>query len=1474
MSKTRLWRRFTPISISIYIYSHADAVWRCLVGLLVLAGLMCTNPVVAQTGAKTDVKTVATANGQKIVLLSTYVVSPARLSKLVAAATQAGVPLQTLSAEEDSLDTIQQALRSASLVVVDAPHSSVAQSVAGRLGESIVKSGKPYVVVGEFSAVAKNQPVAAAPLKAELGVGSAWAQRLREYWRFGGAQNMRFAMAALQSDSVRSATAATSASAVTSLPPAVQLPLQGFYNPRWAQIESSSQTLENSLTYLPNTSKSVKNASNTPLDGEFVGKNAIKTVAIAVNNAVFTSDDTLWLDSMIAALEQRGLRAYAFYGPRQQKDLFFQMTHATPAPLSGMSQGGQGPKRLADVIINAALVFNPTERKAELERIGIPVLQTMPALAMDASQWTQSKDGLALSDVSYYYTPSELAGMVDAMLITARDAKTGALLPIPAQINAVADKAAALARLQQTPRAQRRVAMMVYNYPQGEGNFGASFLNVPKSLHNMLAAMKAAGYQTQVPTAEQITPQVQATLGAFYKPETLATLPAQGLADVLPLSAYVTWFRALPLATQSRIESYWGAPETSIMLRPNASTGAGLSFERSEPGFIIPRVLLGNVVVMPQPLRHEVTAGTAAELRKKRIGHRSSVPLSHNYLATYLWLRTQLGADAVVHVGTHGTLEWAPGKERGLSSQDDPLLALGDLPNVYPYIMDNLGEALTAKRRGRAVLVSHSTPMFSPAGFRPGVHEMHDLMHDWETVAPGPVKQELENRLIAAFVEHQLHRDVGWTQQKIRADFAGFMELLHPYLDDIAQTAQPLGLAAFGEVPDAQRRFGTVMQTLRKPLIDALGEDIDEVFLLDAKKIINSRPARWLQVALKDPQTASTLDLRVQDALEAAKSATHSSVPNRAEAKLLDPKVLLALALRAQQLDAALANNEEIKGFLAALDGQHLKTSYGGDPVRNPESLPTGRNLYGFDPSRVPTRQAWDTGVAAFEAWMKQHRQAHGNRWPEKIAFTLWAGETMRHQGVMEAQALYALGVKPRWDDAGRVAGLDILSVAELKRPRLDVLVSVTGSYRDQFPMVMRWVDEAVRQVAQIKEADNLVARNTQKLAKDFAAQGATAQEAKRWSTARVFSNEQGSYSTGLSEAANATDIWKKADKGGGDAQMSQLYTDRMGHAYGQGIDGVGQHKAYAKNLAQVDAALLSRTSNTYGVLTSDDPFQYLGGMAQAVRQLTGKDPALYVQNLRDTTEVITESASSAIAKEMQTRYLHPQWITAQKAEGYSGTLQVLKTAQFLWGWQVTAPQAVRQDHWQSLHNVYVRDQYKLGTREWLEGDNRAAFAQTLERMLDAVRLNYWQPDDATKRELTQAYSEALKATGLRESNPAVQRFAQALLANSALPASAQQSASASRSISPTPTSQTQAAKKADQAQTQPQPAAKPVIKGLKLELQQPLPPASSATANIVNSLATLLGMSLLLALGAWRQSRRWRVELEQQTLFLSRQGV
>jgi cobaltochelatase CobN len=747
----------------------------------------------------------APAQPSRIVVLSTSLVSPARVVRLQAAAHDAGVPLQVVSAATDSPEALAAALDGARLLVIDAPHISVAQAAAARFGDAVSRSATPYVLIGEFALVAKGQ-----------ASGRAVGGRTRRRCRLGAAAARVLALRGCGQPR-RGDEGARATRRPRRLPAPVPLPLAGFYHPGWPRIETDIAAIDK----LPGSG----------------------TVAIAINGATVSGDDTGWLDTLIAALEQRGLRAYAFYGPRQQKDLFFRMTHA-------------GEQRVADAIVNAALVFNPNERKAELERIGVPVLQTLPSLAMDAAQWAQSKDGLSQTDIAAYYSPSELAGMTDPMLVSARDAAAGTLQPLPAQIDAVAGKAAALLRLQRTPPADRRVAMLVYNYPPGEANFGASFLNVPRSVNNMLAAMQSAGYRTALPGTDALIAQVQATMKAYYpvgQGDALQPLLDRNLADALPLSRYVAWFRALPAETQRRIETYWGPPEKSTMLRPVAG----------EPAFVIPRVQFGHVVVLRQPPRFE--PGTQVADKAAQVYHRSAVPLSHGYLATYLWLRTQFGASAVVHVGTHGTVEWSAGKERGLSVQDDPLLALGDLPNVYPYIMDNLGEATTAKRRGRATMVSHSTPMFAPAGFRPGVQEMHERMHDWETLSPGPVKTALERQLTAEFVAQHYDHDLKWTPARIRADFTGFIAVLHPYLDELAQTAQPLGLATFGQAPDAQRRRMTVLQILGKPLVEALGEDIGEAFLVDAKNVASSKPARWVELALAEAPAAIAMGRTAAD---------------------------------------------------------------------------------------------------------------------------------------------------------------------------------------------------------------------------------------------------------------------------------------------------------------------------------------------------------------------------------------------------------------------------------------------------------------------------------------------------------------------------------------------------------------------------------------------------------------------------------
>ena len=969
--------------------------WICLVGL---ASITCS-----QVKAQSDLSKDNVPKRHSITWITSFLTSQSKWLLVEREASQANLSVQAIDVSTITEAEIGRLVSdSSALLVIDAAHLSVGAKMESILGPALNASDIPYLLIGDFDSVVKKSPPIGQLIAAERGIGAKTAQRIREYYRFGGAKNARMLVTALAQ---RSSNA--------ELPESIPFPAQGFYHPSWDKIETDPMQVDARLEMF--SSKGALPIGNTQ---------ALGMVAIAVNAAVFTSGDHAWLDRLIDQLQRKGVTAFAFYGPRQNAALFQEMM-----------LGSKGLR--AQVLLNAALVFRPNERKADIESLGLPVVQLLPSLAVTAEQWRTSAQGLAFQDISFYYASSEQAGMIDPILLTARDSETQQLKVIDEQLPLVVERVVAQLRLQQSPRSNRRLAMIVYNYPSGANNFGASFLNVPESAACILERLKSDGYTCETLHADSIVQQVQRTLAAFYSTDSLRECLASGLADRISLSDYLAWFRSLPQDTQSRIEEYWGPPEKSSMLMTD---DIGQSF------FAIPRVVAGNVSVMPQPPRFDVQRSIDSDKRKTRLAHRSSVPLSHHYLATYLWMRSIWKAHAMIHLGTHGTAEWAPGKERGLSSFDDPNLALGSLPNVYPYIMDNLGEATTAKRRGRAILLSHLTPMFTPSGFRPGWHEMHDLMHDWEVASEGNVREAIQTKLVETFLNQNLHRDLGFTEQEMRDDFEGFQEQLHPYLDDIAQSAQPQGLAVFGQIPSPQRRFGMILQILRKPMIEALGEDIDEVFLLDSDKVLKSRPARWLRVALADPETASTLDLRMLDAIE---KNSLSSAPNRASKKKIDSQVLLDLAQRAKRLEEALSQNEELDRLADTLDGKHVPSSYGGDPVRNPESLPTGRNLYGFDPSRVPTKQAWEIGIVAMDRWIEDYRQSHEGRSPTKVAYSLWAGETIRHQGVMESQVLYAMGIRPVWGEAGRVTGIEIISKGELQRPRIDLLLSVTGSYRD-----------------------------------------------------------------------------------------------------------------------------------------------------------------------------------------------------------------------------------------------------------------------------------------------------------------------------------------------------------------------------------------------------------------------------------------
>jgi cobaltochelatase CobN len=719
---------------------------------------------------------------------------------------------------------------------------------------------------------------------------------------------------------------------------------------------------------------------------------------------------------------------------------------------------------------------------------------------------------------------------------------------------------------------------------------------------------------------------------------------------------------------------------------------------------------------------------------------------------------------------------------------------------------------------------------------------MHELMHEWETVDPGPTRQGLERQMIQQFVEHNLHHDLGWTAEQIAANFSGYLELLHPYLDRLAQSSQPKGLAVFGVVPDEAQRRGSILQLLRVPLIEALGEDIDEAFLIDHEGVAKARPARWLDLALKDPLAASQLDLRPSTPA----SGNEAFVPNRAARKPIDQTALYQLALRAQEMSARLSTEGEMPGLLRALDGRFIPAAYGGDLLRNPESLPTGRNLTGLDPNRLPTRQAFEAAQALFKRWYEEQRRT--GTAPTRLALSLWAGETLRHQGVMEAQALVALGAVPVWDATGRPSSIKLLSPAELGRPRVDVLLSITGSYRDQFPALMKLLDQAVAAAGEA-EPDNAIASNNRQVAAELRKAGLKPAQAQALAQARVFGNPAGDYGTGIADAVQDNGL--KSQDGQTDPRLGQLFLSTMSQPYVDGeplsVPPAQAREALGAHLRHTDAALMSRSSHLYAMVSSDDPFQYLGGLAAAAKVAGNtRGVALHVSQLQDAAEQHTETAAQAIALEMQSRYLHPGWLQAQKAEGWAGALQVLKAVQYSFGWQHVAPGTVRADHWQSFFDVLVKDKHRLGVPEWLK-QNPQAYAQALERLVQADRMGYWKPDAQTRQELASLYRDLTQAAPLSNELAAVRRWTADQLPQ--VVPSMRQAAPAA------------AARPAAKAPARATPAVPPVpaVRGLALQ-RVPDAPKPAPRVNTQRSLEQALAwiaMALLMCGGAMWQSRR-----------------
>jgi cobaltochelatase CobN len=553
---------------------------------------------------------------------------------------------------------------------------------------------------------------------------------------------------------------------------------------------------------------------------------------------------------------------------------------------------------------------------------------------------------------------------------------------------------------------------------------------------------------------------------------------------------------------------------------------------------------------------------------------------------------------------------------------------------------------------------------------------INDAIREYGSLDEGLVKENARKQVIELAVKMNIVKDLKWKVADLEREFPKFLRDIEDYLEDLGAAQQPLGLHTLGRDTERAHLASNVMQMLGQPLYERYGfKSAKAVFKGDYRQIQQTQPYRFVEeFVLGDKPVAQ-----------------------------LNDAALAALADKGRRYAAALRAAVEIEGISRGLSAKWIDPSYGGDPIRNPDAVPTGRNMYGFDPGRVPTRAAYAAGQEAVENLIRSYQATHGGQFPDKLAFTMWSTETMRHLGMLEAQILWAMGVKPTWDVGGRVTGMQVVPLAELGRPRIDAVISLTGLYRDQFPNVMERFNEAIAMLAKAEEdpKQNFVRANSQRIQKLALQRGLSEEEAEDFALTRIFGNESGDYSTKLTDATLASDQWKE-----GDGKLEKLYLSRMSWAYGPNSanwsrkfsDAKGaEFNAYAEHLKGTRAAVFSRSSNLRGLLDTDHPFEYLGGISMAVKYLDGAAPAALHQQHARRQQGQAGNGREVHGHRTARRLPAPQLDGRDEEGGLCRHLQMLNTINNFWGWQVMDRNVVRDDQWQEFHESYVKDRYKLG---------------------------------------------------------------------------------------------------------------------------------------------------------------------------------
>ncbi|WP_062115763.1 cobaltochelatase subunit CobN [Aureimonas sp. AU40] len=947
-----------------------------------------------------------------------------------------------------------------------------------------------------------------------------------------------------------------------------------------------------------------------------------------------------------------------------------------------------------------------------LDETGAVVLQAV--LASGAREaWERSSQGLSARDLAMSVALPEVDGRVLSRAIAFKSAAEWDALteidlvshrPEPDRLRFVAELARRWARLRTLAPKERRVAIVLANYPNRDGRIGNGVgLDTPAGTVRVLEALRDAGYGlSDFPqSGNALVEHLQA--GPTNSGERAGRL----VRETLSLDAYLSAFAGLPPELQAAMVERWGAPEADPFFDP-------------ERGFCLPLARFGQVMVGIQPAR-------GYNIDPKETYHAPDLVPPHGYLAFYAFLREQFGADALIHMGKHGNLEWLPGKALALSERCWPEAILGPLPHLYPFIVNDPGEGTQAKRRTSAVIIDHLTPPLTRAESHGPARDLEKLVDEYYEANQGDARRAaLLRKDILALVEASgLGADAGLAPGEAGDEALGKLDA---WLCDLKELQIRDGLHVFGVAPEGRLLTDLTVALARLPrgtegpdaslhraLADDLALGFDPLDCDFSTSWAGPRP-KVLHSLSTDPwRTMGDTVERIELLAARLVSGEDAAEPgwSRTAAVLAEIETRLMPSVTA-------CGAAEIAGLLRGLEGCFVAPGPSGAPTRGrPDTLPTGRNFFSVDTRAVPTEAAWRLGRLSAERLVERHFQDHGE-WLSSVGLTAWGTANMRTGGDDIAQALALMGAKPTWDRAsGRVTGFEIVPLARLGRPRVDVTLRISGFFRDAFPDQIALVDRAARAIGALDEepAENPIAERMRREATEAEARGLGPTEARQLAGHRVFGSKPGAYGAGLQALIDEGGWTSRAD-------LADAYLHWGAYAYGAEAEGLPARESLERRLTGVEAVVQNQDNREHDLLDSDDYYQFEGGMSAAVETLSGRAPIGYHNDHSRPERPVVRRLDEEIARVVRARVVNPKWIAGVMRHGYKGAFEMTATVDYLFAFAATT-HAVADRHFDLVHAAFLEDGEVL---DFLARNNPAALAEMRGRFAEAIRRGLWHP--------------------------------------------------------------------------------------------------------------------------------------------------